>query len=213
MVSPKGKIYAEINEHLDMDLARQQIEHGVFNVEQCTNYIISKMTQLCAPIRDQSIRDLAEIDDLATKFQKTLEILELCQLDLANYKLGQLAPMLKNMAVEYESKKFSEAVEAGNVQLDQTRAWLKKAYGDLDAVARSRNPENIVSPENKIKFEDVYNDSLIKLVFSSKALDPASVPETLTLDMHYIFQLQNEVCYNTSLTRERRNSLPLSLHW
>jgi hypothetical protein len=193
MVSVKGAIGIEINATLDIELAKQQMEHGVFNVNQCSAYVISKMTQLCAPVRDQSIRDISLLPDLASQFQKCLQVLELMNLDLANYRLQSLAPVLKEQAVEYEMKKFTAAVESGAVSLANTRAWLGAAFKSLDATARARNPDNVVHPDNKVRFEDVYNESLMNLVFGTKALDPSSVPETLMLDAHYIFKLQNEV--------------------
>jgi len=194
MVSPKGKIHTEITEHLDIELIRQQIEHKVFKVEQCTAYIISKMTQLCAPVRDQSIRQIATLSpDLAAMFEACLDILEDMKMDLVNYKLKSIAPMLKSQAVEYEMGKFKEAVEAGQLgHLEHTRAWLSTAYESLSTIAKARNPEGVIHPENKIRFEDVYTESLMSLIFSPKALDPSSVPETLRLDASYIFSLQNE---------------------
>jgi hypothetical protein len=117
MVFSKGKIHAEINESLDIELVKQQIEHGVFNTQQCAAYVISKMTQLCAPVRDQSIRDIALLTDLASQFQKCLEILESMNLDLANYRLQSLAPVLKEQAVEVLSSFLISSTSQRNSRL------------------------------------------------------------------------------------------------
>src|SRR5688572_18489344 len=102
MVSDKGKIAENIKEVLDVDLIKQQIDNKAFDIVQCMGYISQKMLQLCAPIRDPAIRSIAQSTDVAEAFERILAILEDMKLDLANYRLQALRPVLQRQAVDYE---------------------------------------------------------------------------------------------------------------
>lgn len=194
MVSGKGKIAGEIDEALDIALITQQIEKKVFDGQQCINYITTKMLQLCAPVRDQSIRNISSLyPDLASMFQECLSILEAMKFDLMNYQLKSIRPTLKAQAVEYEQTKFEQAVKSGAVSLEITKSWLTEAATNLQAIATARNPENIQLPDNLVKFEDVYHEALQKLLFSSTPVSRASCPETFLLDAERLFKFQNEL--------------------
>lgn len=192
MLNETGAIANEIKESLDIELITQQIKHNAFNPQNLTAYIISKMTQLCAPVRDQSIRNLSNMTDLASMFESCLEILDEMKLDLINYKLKSIAPKLKAQAVEYERSKFENAIDSGVVTLEKTHSWLNSAHQSLKQVADARNPENVLHPENRILMSDVYNEALMGLIFSSNPISMAIVPETLLLDASYLFKLQND---------------------
>ncbi|KAJ3226569.1 hypothetical protein HK099_004596 [Clydaea vesicula] len=223
MLSEKGKLATEIKEHLDIDLIKQQITRNVFDSQQCIFYIVSKLLQLCAPVRDQTIRNITNLNDVAAMFEACLNVLEEMKLDLINYKLKSLAPVLKNQAVEYEKSKFKAAVDFGAVKLVNTEIWLRNAFESLNAVAIARNPEKISNPENQIRFEDVYNEALMNVIFSNAAVNSETLPETLRLDANYLFQLQNTaqlitivaalvmLAKNASPELRRKNQLLLNL--
>ncbi|KAJ3277222.1 hypothetical protein HK104_003544 [Borealophlyctis nickersoniae] len=193
MVSDKGKIALEINEALDLDHIKQQIDNNAFDVVRCVAYIQQKMLQLCAPIRDVAVRSIAQQTDLATAFEIILTTLDDMKLDLANYRLQTLRPHLTQQAAEYERKKFEEALASGHTTLTRTRAWLTTSVQSLTATLAARNPENISIPENRVKFQDVYTDSLLSLIFSSTAVSPATCPETFYLDTARLYDIQNQV--------------------
>lgn len=193
MVSDTGKIAQEVNEQLDVDFIQEQIQHTkTFDIRNCLHYITSKMASLCAPIRDASIRQLNQLTDIVSVLEKMLEILDDMKLDLANYKLQTLRPYLKQEAVEYETKKFAEAVKKGTTTLTKTHKWLSETSKNLVDIANARNPEKINTPENKIRFEDVYHDALLSLIFSNTPVNDENVPETLQMDAQRLFQWQNE---------------------
>ena len=59
----------EIIEHLDTQLVLQQIKHGVFDLPNKISFIIQKMKQLCAPFRDEAIKELSNQTDVVILFE------------------------------------------------------------------------------------------------------------------------------------------------
>ncbi|KAI9092367.1 T-complex 11 [Phlyctochytrium arcticum] len=192
MMSGKSKHAENIKEVLDVALIRQQIDNKTFDILGCLSYITQKMLQLCAPIRDAAIRAIVSSADLGTAFEKILDILEDMKLDLANYRLQALRPVLQQQAVEYEQTKFNEALASGVVSLVKTKAWLEAAVASLKAINAARNPENIQLPQNRVGYEEAYNEALLGLIFSNTPVSPADMAETMLLDADRLFGFQNE---------------------
>eukprot|EP00842_Homolaphlyctis_polyrhiza_P000700 jgi/Hompol1/1630/HPOL_005677-RA len=192
MVTPESSVGREINSVFDFDLQLQQMSNGVFDLSQCIQYVGTKMLQLCAPMRDASIRALATETDIATILSRTLEIQEDMKLDLTNYRLQSLKPHLQRHAVSYERDKFSTALRNGQASLARTTEWLTNAVNALSSVAAARNPENIDHPELRPKYEDVFHAALLGTIFASVPVTPVTVPETFVMDAGRLYGFQNE---------------------
>ena len=117
-----------------MTLINQQLDRQVLEIRSVLEYIVQKMAMLCAPKRDQVIRELSHETDLTNAFEKIFVVLDDMKLDLMNYKLSTLKPHLQQQAVEYERSKFSEALTAGHISLNRTKEWLKLAVEELRQV-------------------------------------------------------------------------------
>jgi hypothetical protein len=59
----QNRLKNDIEETLDMDLLRQETEHGALNVSHLSNYIVNLMALLCAPVRDEAVHKLENIKD------------------------------------------------------------------------------------------------------------------------------------------------------
>lgn len=59
----QNRLRSEIEEALDMDLLKQEAEHGSLNVPHLSKYILNMMTLLCAPVRDEAVQKLENISD------------------------------------------------------------------------------------------------------------------------------------------------------
>ncbi|KAJ3179608.1 hypothetical protein HDU87_002814 [Geranomyces variabilis] len=218
MVSEKGKFADDIKEVLELSHIRQQLESNAFDTIKCLGYVTSKMLQLCAPIRDQAIRNIAQSTDLADAFQRILAILDDMKLDLANYRLQALRPHLQQQAVEYETAKFDEALAAGRVTLTNTKAWLTSTVSSLASTVAARNPEGVNPAENRVRFENAYNEALLGLIQAPTPIDPNTIAETLRLDAHRLHAMQNEaqaitivaalVMLSKNAVRELRDDAP-----
>lgn len=59
----QNRLRNEVEEALDMDLLKQEAEHGALDVPHLSNYILNLMALLCAPARDEAVRKLKSITD------------------------------------------------------------------------------------------------------------------------------------------------------
>lgn len=59
----QNRLRNEIEEALDMDLLKQESEHGALDVPHLSNYILNLMTLLCAPVRDGAVQKLEGMTD------------------------------------------------------------------------------------------------------------------------------------------------------
>lgn len=64
MTPGANRIQNQICEVLDTDLIRQQAEHNAVDIHGLANYIINTMGKLCAPIRDNDIKQLKATDNI-----------------------------------------------------------------------------------------------------------------------------------------------------
>lgn len=59
----QNRLRNKIEEALDIDLLKQEPEHGALNVPHLLNYILNLMALLCAPVRDEAVQNLESIKD------------------------------------------------------------------------------------------------------------------------------------------------------
>lgn len=57
------RIRNRIDEELDLDLIRQQLDNHAFNLQTYADFIIEIMSKLCAPVRDDDIEMLKRLTD------------------------------------------------------------------------------------------------------------------------------------------------------
>ncbi|CAG8815633.1 22130_t:CDS:1, partial [Gigaspora rosea] len=181
---------------LDIDLITQQTKAGVYNIHNCIVFITNTMLQICAPVRDEEIKEIKDLNDLAEIFQKLLNLLDQMRLDLANYRVKAFRPYIKDHAIEYERRKFEQALKSKRITLDLSKSWIKQTVVSLLRTRAERNPENIHLPQHKhnhgIKFDQVFNESFVSFIFQPTIIDKDSCPETLLLDIERLWNYQNE---------------------
>lgn len=119
-----SKLKEQIPEILDADLIRQQAEKGVLDFQHYAQYVISVMGKMCAPVRDEKIRELTQTKDVIPIFKGILETLDLMKLDMANFAIDVFRPNIIANSVEYEKKKFAEFLNIHVDGLQYTRKWL-----------------------------------------------------------------------------------------
>lgn len=164
-------IRRQVQEGLDTELINQQVQRNSLELPKLLTFFTETMKQLCAPVRDEAIRNLSfEFNpSLAPeeRIRGILDTLDAMRLDLANYRLQALRPHLKLLAVEYESTKFKEALETGKFTLENTTTWLTEAASALQKVKKDRDPEGISHPDALVRYEHVYTDALLGLLIGS----------------------------------------------
>lgn len=98
-----SKLKQEINEILDLELIKQQAEYGAVDFQRYNQYILSVLSRLCAPIRDDKIKELSHSTDLISIFKGIMELIELMKLDMANYTIKQVK---NNLLKFFKNQKF-----------------------------------------------------------------------------------------------------------
>ncbi|KAI9223200.1 T-complex protein 11-domain-containing protein [Blastocladiella britannica] len=211
---------AAIRSSLDPDRLRAEIAHanGAIDAAQVLGTVVSWMQRLAAPARDADIAALSEMpgDAPGATVVAVHAVLENMRLDMANYHLAQLRPILAARAVEYEQRKFSAFVDAVGAEaaLERTRVWLEQAARALLATTHQRNPEGLpLSELTRPKFEDVYTEALLSLVSptATTGVSPHTAPETLALDARRLFDMQNRaqaITVTSALVMVARNAVP-----
>ncbi|KAF6204580.1 hypothetical protein GE061_018740 [Apolygus lucorum] len=120
----------EVEEVLDVELMKQQVEHHAMDVNKYAQFIISVMSKICAPVRDEQLANLKKETDLVRLFRGILETLDLMKLDLVKFALASIKPEILNNKMEYERRKFNDLVEVENGVLPNTELWLKRHLGE-----------------------------------------------------------------------------------
>lgn len=67
-----NSLHNQICEVLDIDLIRQQAEHNAVDVQGLANYVINTMGKMCAPVRDEDIRELKATTDIVEMLRLAL---------------------------------------------------------------------------------------------------------------------------------------------
>nr|SVE86715.1 EOG090X04Z9 [Daphnia similis] len=116
----------EIKDKLDTELIRQQISAGTLDLHSYSQYIISLMAKLCAPGRDDKIRELTAMKDIVALYKGIFETLELMRIDMANFTIRMSRPHIAACSVEYERSKFEDYLKITPDGLRNTRAWLHR---------------------------------------------------------------------------------------
>ena len=99
---------AALNESLDIELMKQQIETGCLDLPRYFGYVAKVLGELCSPYRDREVKLLKRIDTPVPFFEKMFEILDLMKLDMLNFTIQEIKPFIQSQSCMYERKKFAE---------------------------------------------------------------------------------------------------------
>ncbi|XP_023263998.1 T-complex protein 11-like protein 2 [Seriola lalandi dorsalis] len=127
-----NRMRTQIMEVLDMDLIRQQADNDAVDIQGLSSFIITTMGKMCAPVRDEDIKKLREnTDNIVTLFREIFRVLDLMKMDMANFTIDNLRPVLQRQSVEYERANFQSILEKTPNALNHTTAWIKSAQEEL----------------------------------------------------------------------------------
>ncbi|XP_018406006.1 PREDICTED: T-complex protein 11-like protein 1 isoform X1 [Cyphomyrmex costatus] len=178
-----AKIKENIREVLDLDLIKQQAEKGVLDFHHYGQYIISIMSKICAPVRDEKIRELSQQVDIVETFKGIMELLQLMRLDLANFTITMMRPNIIASSIEYEKAKFADFLKINSNGLQYTEKWLLKHFNaEKDTSSSSAGTNNVRQITHSLLTE-AYLD-LLEWDFNPDA-------ETLMLDQGRLLELRD----------------------
>ncbi|KAJ7332973.1 hypothetical protein JRQ81_015153 [Phrynocephalus forsythii] len=205
LLPQQTRLRSQIEEALDMELIKQEAEHGALNIANLTTYILDTMAILCAPVRDEELQKLRVIADPVYLLREILRILDLMKMDMVNFTIQTLRPHLQEHSVQYERKKFQELLNKLPGGLVCTTDWLRKAAAEVsssDLKSTSSTSEITESPVRSCPEAHrdvlsmpsptaVLNQAYMNLLYWDFGKD--GYPETVLMDKGRLQALQAEV--------------------
>ncbi|XP_066838936.1 T-complex protein 11 homolog isoform X2 [Anser cygnoides] len=137
-----NQLRSQIEEALDVELIRQEAEHGALDIRGLTTYILDTMAMLCAPVRDEDVQGLQSLSDPAQLLREIFRVLDLMKTDMLNFSIQSLRPHLQDHSIQYEQKKFQELIDKLPNSLDHTTEWLREAAAEASASLSGSQPHS-----------------------------------------------------------------------
>ncbi|KAL0465121.1 T-complex protein 11 domain-containing protein [Neurospora intermedia] len=186
LVRPGNPMHTLIGELLDTEMAQRQFAMGSFSYEKLFQAMGTLLPKLCAPVRDDEVKVLAEEKLVQGTYVDRLEALnafiDVMLSDYANYLLQQAAPQLIEQAPSYEAKAFAADIEAGRYDLSAAKAAWRAARVKLMGEASRRDPEGVDLSRSRLTANKIYNQMLVDLFTQPHPLSLDEMPEMLRLD-------------------------------
>merc|ERR1719350_1164522 len=179
------KLKEKIEGILDIEVIQQQIDNDCLEFEKYAGYILGLMGMLCAPVRDERLAELKEETKVVPLFKGIMDLLEQMKLDMANFTIQQVRPVIVSQSVEYEKLKFREFLD--------TREGEENGLASTREGLTRHNPteEELNDPKyKKLLGQRVLNDSFAELLEWDEYY---TLPETLVMDQRRIFALRDKV--------------------
>ncbi|MEQ2260078.1 wD repeat domain, partial [Xenotaenia resolanae] len=135
-----NRMRTKIMKVLDMDLIRQQAENDAVDIQGLASYIIMTMGKMCAPMRDEEIRNLREsTDNIVTLLnlcclvltREIFRVLNIMRADAVNQAIQSIKPLLQRNRVEYERETFQSILDKTPTALNRTTSWIQSALEEL----------------------------------------------------------------------------------
>ncbi|KAI1210687.1 T-complex protein 11-domain-containing protein [Annulohypoxylon truncatum] len=185
LVQPGTPMHTFIGEMLDTEVAQRQFLAGSFSYQQFFSSIGSLLPKLCAPVRDDEVKDLVDNKlsqgDVVDRLEALLSFIDTMLYDYANYMLQVAAPSLVEHASAYETKRFAEDLDSGTITLSHAEASWRNARNKVHAEVARRDPEGINHPRSRPTPDKIYWQMLLD-EFTQPSPSEDTIPEPLALD-------------------------------
>ncbi|KAK7756459.1 hypothetical protein SLS62_001685 [Diatrype stigma] len=186
LVKPGSPMHTFIGEMLDTEVAQQQFLAGSFSYEKFFSSMGSLLPKLCAPVRDDEVKELVEHKlnqgHVVDRLEALISFIDVMIYDFANYMLQVAAPKLLEEASTYEAKRFAVDLETETVTLSRAEASWRAAKSKVYAEAARRDPEGINHPRARPTADKIYWHMLLD-DFTQPSAREETVPEPLALDV------------------------------
>lgn len=186
-VQPGKSMHTFIGEVLDTEVAYQQFQTGSFSYEKFFTTMGQLLPKLCAPVRDDEVKDLVQEKlrngNYVDRLEALMGFVDVMSSDHANYMLSLTAPTIIQRSAEYEAKAFAEALDRKQHDLSAAKAAWRATRGKLLAEAARRDPEGVNHPTSRPTPDKIYAQILVD-VFArlGPPLAVEEMPEMLRLD-------------------------------
>ncbi|CAK7244843.1 MAG: hypothetical protein STHCBS139747_006391 [Sporothrix thermara] len=211
LTTPGKKMHQFIGELLDTEVAQRQFAMGSFSYDRFFTSIGQLLPKLCAPIRDDEVKELVENTlhqgNYVDRLQALLSFIDAMQTDHVNFMMSVAAPQLLSSATGYETRRFARlvsgdaegpvtssndedpgyasrvaaAVSAAEQLPAATSAWRLARSKVLEEAAK-RDPEGISHPKSRPKPDQFYAQMMVDLFTQLSPVPMDEMPEMLRLD-------------------------------
>ncbi|XP_022187265.2 T-complex protein 11-like protein 1 isoform X2 [Nilaparvata lugens] len=132
LLAHHSRLKEEIEEVLDKEHIRQQVLSNTLDFKFYADFVVNMISKLCAPIRDDNVKELRQETDVVNLFRKILELLDLMKLDIANFTLSVFKTDITMKSIQYEKSEFKKFLnlqkENGVDGLEYTKQWLLRHH-------------------------------------------------------------------------------------
>ncbi|KAJ4261642.1 hypothetical protein NW762_007078 [Fusarium torreyae] len=197
LLKPGNSMYNLIGEILDPEMAERQFALGNFSYEKFFTAMASLLPKLCAPFRDEEIKDLIQnkLSDgnIIDRVEALNGFIDLMLCDYINYLMRIAAPQLIESAAPYEAKRFAEDVEQNQLGLAVAEATWKASRAKVLAEVQKKDPEGINHPRSRPTAGRFYAQMLVDIFTKISPTPIEEVPEMLRLDYSRIGQVSTTI--------------------
>jgi len=208
---PAGSAAArQFADAVDLDLIAQQLRRGVLDVGQTLAGLLTLAAALCAPVRDAAVQALQrELQALRSAYdlraapmavpaaealvpvlRRVHALFDAMRLDALQFHLESARPLLLAHGVAYERRRFRAQLDAGQVSLRRTEAWLTAAVARVRERGAPATAALGADRSAAPAFAEVIIDAILHLLASPTPWTPTTVPETWRRDLAHLHRLQ-----------------------
>ncbi|KAL7926451.1 IQ calmodulin-binding motif domain protein [Trichoderma austrokoningii] len=190
-------MYNLIGEILDVEIAHKQFEMGSFSYEKFFSAMASLLPKLCAPFRDDEVKDLVQnkLSDgsVIDKIEALDHFVDVLLCDYINYLLKAAGPSLIESAATYEAKRFAEELGAKQEDMPAAEAAWRSARAKVMAEVQKRDVEGINHPKSRPTASKIYAQMLVDVFTQPTPVGAEQIPEMLRLDQARINQVSASI--------------------
>ncbi len=209
LTEPGKKMHQFINELLDTEVAQRQFNVGSFSYERFFISLGQLLPKLCAPVRDDEVKDLIDNKlqqgNYVDRLQAVCAFIDVMVVDHVNFLISIVAPQLLLSASDYETRRFADLVlgegaansaastdsasappsvsDATIVQeLPAAATAWRAARGKILTDIAKRDPEGINHPKSRPTPDQFYSQMLVNVFTQLHPIPWYELPEMLRLD-------------------------------
>lgn len=186
LVRPGNMMHTTIGEMLDVEIIGQQFQTGHFSYEHFFSKMGTLLPKLCAPVRDDEVKDLVENKlsqgSYVDRVEALILFIDVMLSDYANHLLHMVAPQLLESATIYEADHFGKEFGNGENSLPAAEVAWRAARTKVLAEAARRDPEGVNHPKNRPTPDKFYTQMLVDIFTQVSPTPLEALPEMLRLD-------------------------------
>ena len=143
---------AAVAERLNVEHLIQQVQHGVCDLENLSEWLAMVLKNHCAPMRDGMVDAMEKMittgareqcnEELVRGLRALMNILEAMKLDVANHQIRHMRPLLIEDTVNFQRRYHAHRIAIGKIDGTRARAWI---HDEMSEVPGSMPLEALVS--------------------------------------------------------------------